>query len=403
MKEAEFVERVDGAGGRAFIVGGWVRDRVMGVAPRDKDYLVTGVAECVFRAMFPDAFKVGGKFPVYLAEIDGERREVAFARSEAKSAGGHRGFDISFSPLTTVEEDLFRRDATVNAMAVDLLTGELIDPYGGAGDIRDRVIRAVSGRFADDPVRALRAARQAAQFGFRIEPDTVGMMRACREELRGEPRERFIKELALALDCAKPSIFFTSLLDAGVLDVAFPQLYALAAASEDIYARCMEALDKAADLTEMTGARFAALANALCGQTARDGPALPSERHERALSALMAWNATSRLPRLWMKCALFAMRETTPAANYKSPEETAGFLERLNHSPLGAEGFTAVMLSAGLRLPEFLKNHRVFRDAIASVKASDAPPELKGAEVGEWLKARRAAAVSALLFRYQIK
>ncbi|MDR1134324.1 MAG: hypothetical protein LBL05_09165, partial [Synergistaceae bacterium] len=199
MTEREFARAVREAGGRAFIAGGWVRDRLRGVKPRDRDYVVTGLGEDVFAAVFAGAKRVGRGFPVYLLEVDGAPCEIAFARRERKTGPGYRGFEISARPDITIEEDLYRRDTTINSMAESLETGELIDPWGGARDIGRRVVRATSDHFADDPVRALRAARHSAQFGYAIEPGTVRVMEKCREELALEPGERLTNELRMAL------------------------------------------------------------------------------------------------------------------------------------------------------------------------------------------------------------
>ncbi|MDR1020472.1 MAG: hypothetical protein LBL73_06925, partial [Synergistaceae bacterium] len=250
MEETDFARRVKHIGGRAYVVGGWVRDREMGVSGRDKDYAVTGVTESAFNAAFSAAFKTGGRFPVYRLEISQRTCDVSLARSETKTGRGYRGFEAAPSPLVNIEGDLGRRDSTVNAMAVDLETGELVDPYGGLDDLRNGIIRAVSEHFSDDPVRALRAARQAAQFGFRIDPGTVRLMARCRDELADEPTERLVNELRLALPCRKPSVFFTCLDAAGLLDAAYPAVLAPSGKGRAAPCRGIDALDRAAAITE---------------------------------------------------------------------------------------------------------------------------------------------------------
>ena len=173
MTEADFVRRLCDAGARIFRVGGCVRDHFRGARAKDVDYAVTGIAEERFHALFPHAEKIGKAFPVYHVRVDGVRREVAFARRERKTGAGYRGFDVAFDPTVTIEEDLYRRDTRMNAMALELPSGDLHDPYGGRSDIAAGMIRAVSQHFMDDPVRALRAARQAAAFGFRVEEETI--------------------------------------------------------------------------------------------------------------------------------------------------------------------------------------------------------------------------------------
>ena len=202
MTEEQFVERVRSAGARVFRVGGCVRDHFRGMPAKDVDYVVTGMTEEMLCALFPRAEKIGKAFPVYHVRVDGVRREVAFARRERKMGEGYRGFDVVFDPSVTIEEDLYRRDTRMNAMALELPSGALLDPYGGRADIAAGVIRAVSHHFTDDPVRALRAARQAAEFGFRVEEGTLRYMNACAAELKNEPTERLMGQRCGASFCA---------------------------------------------------------------------------------------------------------------------------------------------------------------------------------------------------------
>ncbi|MBQ3725501.1 MAG: CCA tRNA nucleotidyltransferase, partial [Selenomonadaceae bacterium] len=225
MTELDFAKKIHEAGGAAYLVGGAVRDKFRGVEAHDKDYCVTGVDEKIFVAAFPKAAKFGKSFPVYAVEIDGKFCEVAFARTEKKIGTGYRGFEISFSPSVTIEQDLFRRDTTINAMAIELLSGKLVDPFGGREDVLNKKIRAVSKHFTDDPVRALRAARQAAQFNFEICAETIAAMKLCGEELAHEPTERIFDELETALKTDKPSIFFRSLERAELLEIIFPEIF----------------------------------------------------------------------------------------------------------------------------------------------------------------------------------
>ena len=195
MTELEFAEKISEAGGKAYLVGGAVRDKFRSVAAHDRDYCVTGLEEKTFNKIFDDAPKFGKSFPVYSIDIDGVNCEVAFARTERKVGIGYHGFEVLFSPDVTIEQDLYRRDTTINAMAIELLSGELVDPFGGREDVLNKKIRAVSEHFTDDPVRALRAARQAAQFHFEICAETVEAMKLCGEELSHEPTERIFAEL----------------------------------------------------------------------------------------------------------------------------------------------------------------------------------------------------------------
>ena len=184
MNESEFFKKIREAGGRGYLAGGAVRDMVMGRAAHDKDYLVCGMLPEEFTALFPEARRAGKSFPVFLLEIGGAVCEVAFARVERKTGRGYTGFEARCGRDITVEQDLVRRDTTINSMAMDD-EGRIIDPYGGAADVGRKIIRATSAaHFAEDPVRALRAARQAAQFGFDIEPATLALMGRCAESPR---------------------------------------------------------------------------------------------------------------------------------------------------------------------------------------------------------------------------
>jgi tRNA nucleotidyltransferase (CCA-adding enzyme) len=383
LTEAEFARAVREAGGRAFIVGGWVRDRLRGAAPHDRDYVVTGLAGDVFAAVFGEAKRVGRGFPVYLLEIGGDTCEVAFARRERKTGPGYRGFEISAHPDTSIEDDLYRRDTTMNSMAVSLETGKLIDPYGGERDIERRVIRATSEHFADDPVRALRAARHAAQFGCAIEPGTIRMMQKCREELAFEPGERFTEELRKALGCDAPSVFFRNLKEARILDAAYPQIASLAGTGydarrhpEDAFERAMQVLDGTAAMTSRTEVRFAALALGL------------------GMAALRGWNAATPLPSRWTRCAEFAITECARIQSIGEPYAIASFMERIRNHPLAPDGITAITRADTGGLPPFLERAPELLAAMNEARGDDIPDGLKGPARGEWLRRRRAESVA---------
>jgi tRNA nucleotidyltransferase (CCA-adding enzyme) len=379
LTEAEFARAVREAGGRAFIVGGWVRDRLRGAASHDRDYVITGLAEDVFAAAFGEAKRVGRCFPVYLLDVGGGMCEVAFARRERKTGPGYRGFEISAHPSTTIEDDLYRRDTTMNSMAVSLETGKLIDPYGGARDIERRVIRATSERFADDPVRALRAARHAAQFGYAIEPGTIRVMRECREELAFEPGERFTEELRKALACDAPSVFFRNLREAGILDAAYPQIASIAGTRgdarrpENAFERAMQVLDSTAAMTARTEVRFAALAVGL------DSP------------ALREWDA---LPSRWMRCAEFAITERARIQGIKEPGAITDFMERIRNHPLALDGIIAIASAGAGGPPPFLKRAPELLSAMNEARGDDIPDDLKGPARGEWLRHRKTESVA---------
>ncbi len=210
-----------------YLVGGAVRDRLLGLPGGDNDYVVVG--ETV-QSMLDAGFKqVGRDFPVFLHPQTGE--EYALARTERKSARGHTGFTVHADPAVTLEQDLERRDFTINAIAADA-TGNLIDPFGGARDIERRVLRHVGPAFVEDPLRVLRAARfmaRLAPLGFRVADETMALMRemVAGGELAELTPERVWQELARALAAPRPSAFLRTLREAGALAVVLPEVDAL--------------------------------------------------------------------------------------------------------------------------------------------------------------------------------
>ncbi len=214
--------------GRTYLVGGAVRDGLLGLPPGDRDFVVVGATP---EAMHEAGFRqVGRDFPVFLHPDTGE--EYALARTERKSGTGYTGFVVHASPDVTLEEDLARRDFTLNAIARDEATGELIDPFGGAADIQARVLRHVGPAFAEDPLRVLRAARFMARFaplGFTIAPETMALMREMAQsgELAALTPERVWQELARALRSRAPSAFLRTLREAGALAAVLPEVDAL--------------------------------------------------------------------------------------------------------------------------------------------------------------------------------
>lgn len=215
------------AGHRVYLVGGAVRDELLGRAHGDRDYVVVGATP---EAMLAQGFRpVGKDFPVFLHPDTGE--EYALARTERKTAPGYHGFAFHAAPDVTLEDDLARRDLTINAMARDE-AGTLVDPYGGENDLRERVLRHVSPAFAEDPVRILRVARFLARYapvGFRIADETMALMRAmvANGEAAHLVPERVWAETRKALAEPEPSAFVRSLRECGALAVLFPEIDAL--------------------------------------------------------------------------------------------------------------------------------------------------------------------------------
>jgi tRNA nucleotidyltransferase (CCA-adding enzyme) len=208
-------------------VGGAVRDRLLGQPVSDIDWVVVGATadEMLIKGYRP----VGTDFPVFLHPLTGE--EYALARTERKSGVGYGGFVFHASPDVTLEEDLIRRDLTINAMAEDM-QGVVTDPYGGLKDLESRILRHVSPAFAEDPLRVLRVARFAARYaslGFSIAPETLQLMRQLSEsgELKALTPERSWKEISRALMEEQPQVFIRVLHECGALKELLPEVEAL--------------------------------------------------------------------------------------------------------------------------------------------------------------------------------
>jgi tRNA nucleotidyltransferase (CCA-adding enzyme) len=222
----EICGAVRAAGGRALIVGGWVRDRVMAHPSKDIDIEAFGIAADPLRDLlqaFGQVNTVGESFTVYkVADID-----VSLPRRESKTGRGHKGFTVAGDPSMTIEEAARRRDFTINAISWDPLTGEYLDPFDGRGDIERRILRAVdAGTFGDDSLRVLRAIQFAARFEFDVDPSTREL--CLRIPLDDLPAERVWGEIEKLLSRARrPSIGFALALDLGIVERLFPELYAL--------------------------------------------------------------------------------------------------------------------------------------------------------------------------------
>jgi tRNA nucleotidyltransferase (CCA-adding enzyme) len=214
-------------GFEVYLVGGAVRDALLGLAGGDRDYVVVGQDQAAMEARGFRA--VGRDFPVFLHP--GTHEEYALARTERKSGRGYRGFVVDADPSVTLEQDLARRDFTINAIA-QRADGALVDPFGGARDLEARVLRHVGPAFAEDPLRVLRAARFMARFaplGFRVADETMALMRAMvgSGEVSELVPERVWQELSRALGYAAPSAFLRTLRDCGALAVVLPEVDAL--------------------------------------------------------------------------------------------------------------------------------------------------------------------------------
>ncbi len=210
-----------------YLVGGAVRDMLLGIEAHDKDYAVTGATMEEMLALGYQ--QVGKSFPVFLHPES--KCEYALARTERKSGHGYGGFTFDFSPEVTIEEDLSRRDLTINSMAM-AADGRIIDPWGGQEDLRNRILRHTGSAFREDPLRILRTARFAARFaplGFTVAPETMELMREITDsgELSYLTAERVFKEFDSALGRGDAAVFVRVLRECGALKELFPELDAL--------------------------------------------------------------------------------------------------------------------------------------------------------------------------------
>lgn len=271
---------------KVYLVGGAVRNEIMGIPAKDNDYVVVGATE---QDMLDLGYsKVGADFPVYLHPETGE--EYALARRERSTGTGYNDFEVEFGPDVTLEEDLGRRDFTMNAIAKDAETGEIIDPFGGVEHIRKRLIHIVHDKaFEEDPVRTLRLARFKAQYpAFEITAHTRNQ--AFLTKIESATAERVNLELSKALMGAKPSGFFDTLYDISKLWFWFQELSELKGvpqpikwhAEGDAYTHTMMVLDSAAKHNESLEIRFGSLVHDF-GKAATWPSKLPSHPgHEEA-------------------------------------------------------------------------------------------------------------------------
>jgi tRNA nucleotidyltransferase (CCA-adding enzyme) len=378
---------------QVYLVGGAVRDELLGCAVRERDWVVVGATPAELERAGYRA--VGQDFPVFLHPDSHE--EYALARLERKIAPGYRGFAIESSPAVTLEEDLRRRDLTINAMARDA-DGQLIDPFGGQADLRSRTLRHVSAAFAEDPVRILRVARFAARFaglGFTVAPETLALMRAMVSagEANALVSERVWRELELALGAAHPECAFEVLRDCGALAVILPELaqspeLPLGLASLRCAARGVE--DAAA-----TPLRWAAL---LAGLPVSDIEAIctrlrtPTEHRQLALlSARLSVYLRSggRPPEQAATDPEWLLGLLELADAWRRPERFAQWL-----AVLDAQARATGQSAAGAT--RFAERLHAARLTAAAVQLSESELQThRGAEIAILLRSRRLAALAA--------
>ena len=402
---------------QVYLVGGAVRDALLGLAVKERDWVVVGgTREELLRLNYRE---VGRDFPVFLHPDTHE--EHALARLERKVAPGYRGFAVEFGPEVTLEEDLARRDLTINAIAQSA-DGTLIDPFGGRRDLEARVLRHVSPAFVEDPVRILRVARFAARFaplGFRVAAETLALMRVMveRREVDALVAERVWQETEKALREPKAAEFFRVLRECGALQPVYPEIDALFGVPQpaqwhpeiDTGVHTLMVLDQAAALSPDPAVRFAALVHDL-GKGTTPRQEWPSHRghEERSVALIEALSLRLRLPGEYRDLSVIVARYhgIVHRAFELKPKTILEFLER-SDAFRRPERFAQALLAceadsrgrAGLEAAPYPQRQYLAeaRDAAAAIRPS--PEEiaaLTGAKIAERVQQRRLHAIAGL-------
>jgi tRNA nucleotidyltransferase (CCA-adding enzyme) len=403
-----------------YLVGGAVRDALLGLPVKERDWVVVGSTRDELLGL--KYREVGRDFPVFLHPDSHE--EYALARLERKVSPGYRGFAVEFGPQVTLEEDLARRDLTINAIA-KAEDGSLLDPYNGQSDLRDRVLRHVSPAFIEDPVRILRVARFAARFaslGFHVAPETMALMRAMveRGEVNALVAERVWQETEKALHEPGAGVFFKVLRECGALKVIYPEIDALFGVPQpekwhpeiDTGVHTLMVLDQAVRLSTDVTVRFAALVHDL-GKATTPHAEWPGHKghEERSVALIEALSERLRLPGEYRDLSVIVARyhgnvhrafELRPKTILGILEKTDAFRrpERFAQALLACEADSRGRLGLeNIPYPqrEYLQ---AARDAAAAIKPTPQDiAEHAGPQIAERLHARRLEAIAGLAAR----
>ncbi len=396
------------------MVGGAVRDKLLGLTPKERDWVVVGATVEDMTAL---GYRLVGKdFPVFLHPETHE--EYALARTERKTAPGYHGFSVHAAPDVTLEQDLMRRDLTVNAIA-EVPGGGLIDPFGGQRDLRDRILRHVSPAFVEDPVRILRVARFAARFaqlGFRVADETMQLMREMVEagEVDALVAERVWAETERALRTDSPTRYFEVLRECGALARLFPEINRLFGVPQpakhhpeiDTGVHTMLVLAQAARLSPDPEVRFAALVHDLGkGTTPKEEWPRHIAHEARGVPLVKALCKRLRIPNHFRDLALLVTEfhlhyhraaELRPETLLKllrrtdalrRPERFEQFILACEADSRGRWGFE----DAHFEQPDILRR---VRDAAAAVDSRELFEQgLEGKALGKALQARQLEAI----------
>ncbi len=397
-----------------YLVGGAVRDKLLGLEPRDRDWVVVGATP---EQMVEQGFRpVGKEFPVFLHPHTGE--EYALARTERKTAPGYHGFVFHADAQVTLEDDLARRDLTINAMAEDA-QGKVIDPFGGREDLANGRLRHVSPAFVEDPVRILRIARYAARFarwGFRVAHGTHALMKkmVANGEVDALVPERVWQETEAALGEDTPSRFFEVLRNCGALARIFPELEALFGVpqpkhhhpEEDTGVHTMMVLEQAAKLSDDRAVRFAAVVHDLGkGTTPKEEWPRHIAHEHRGVALVEGLCERLRVPREYRDLAVLVTKHhgVYHRAEELRPETLLKTLEQLDsfRRPERLERFLLACEADSRGRPGFEQRHfaqpGIFRAAHAAAQAIQArdlaTQGLTGKAIGEALHRARVQAI----------
>lgn len=401
---------------KTYLVGGCVRDVLLGLSVQDRDWVVVGATT---EQMLAQGYKqVGKDFPVFLHPQSKE--EYALARTERKTAPGYSGFAFDAATNVTLEQDLARRDLTINAMA-QTAEGDIIDPFDGQRDLRERVLRHVSPAFSEDPVRILRVARFAARYanlGFHLAPETLALMRTMVDngEVAALVSERVWQETQRALGEKSPAVFFEILRDCGALKVIFPELDALFGVPQpaehhpeiDTGIHTMMVLQQAVRLSDDITVRFAALLHDL-GKGITPAEEWPHHNgHEvKGVPLVDALCKRLNVPGTYRDLACMVaeyhlhyhrIKELRPGTvldtlqaldAFRRPQRFEAFLLACEADARGRPGYE----NREMEQPRLFRRYFA---AAATVKPGELPEGLTGPAIGEAMRVRRLESITAI-------
>jgi len=367
-------QKIANAGGRLYLVGGAVRDSLLGFKPKDKDYCLTGLDSKEVLNLFPKAQQVGKDFGVFL--INGN--EVALARTEKKDGKGHTGFLVNTHKVS-LKEDLRRRDLTINAIAKDVLNGKIVDPFKGQKDLKKGFITNTSEKFIEDPLRVYRVARFAARYGFNIDGNLFLICRAMTmtPEFNTLSKDRVFDELRKGLSDKNPDLFIKYLQKLRVLKAHFPELDKLASVPEmeeyHVHDNSLDhtilTLKNIKKLNDKQNIRFAMLMH--------DIGKLNTQKHwphhyghaKIGLNVLDSIASKNKFPNKWIRSAQLVIRNHMKMKDWDKlkPGTIVKLFVDIKKSPLSAKDFIDCIKADNSRGSGGSKDYQDFLDLYQSM------------------------------------